>query len=57
MIRLAGTKDIFKYHSRCNKVALSQLCFADDFMLFAAAKECSIQSVTMFLSSSNRFLA
>lgn len=53
MGRLAGTKDRFKYHSRCDKVALSRLCFADDLMRFAIAKEGSIQSFRMLLFSSN----
>lgn len=53
MSRLAGTKDRFKYRSRCDKKALSHLCFADDLMRFATAKEGSIQSFRMLLFSSN----
>ncbi|KAK9273525.1 hypothetical protein L1049_018335 [Liquidambar formosana] len=41
---------LFKFHSRCGKLKLSRLCFADDVLLLSFANESSITIIKQVLN-------
>lgn len=49
MLNKAADDPSFKYHSRCEKIKLTHLCFADDLLVFSHGSEGSISIINHVL--------
>jgi hypothetical protein len=40
----------FRFHPKCSSLKLTHLCFADDLLIFSAAKLCSLRVINEVLA-------